>query len=107
MAYWPELIRDRPYGSFTAVVAVTTLSIGAWLAAASWGPAVWVVVVVLALACIALLRRHRIERDARVRAAADPFSFGDVVVQMRERDEARAVILGTPTQLHPSAPYHA
>ena len=96
MAYWPEFIREKPFGSLIAVVSVSTVSIGAWFAAASWGSGVWIVVVVLALACIALLRWYRGKLEARVRAAADTFSFGDVVARMHAKDKAQAIITARP-----------
>ena len=93
MAYWLEIIRDRP---FRSLIAIATAAVVAWFAAAVWGSAGWVAVSVLALICIALFPRYLGLRDARARATADTFSFGDVVVRMRAKvlakDQAEAVI---------------
>jgi hypothetical protein len=93
MAYWLEIIRDKPFFSLTAVA---TAAVVAWFAAALWGSAGWVAVSVLVLTCIALFPWYLGLRDTRARAAADTFSFGDVVVRMRAKvlakDQAEAII---------------
>ena len=87
MAYWPEIVRDKPFAS---LLPVATALIVAWFAAALWGPPVWVAVGVLALTCIVLFPRILGRRAARARAASDTFSFGDVVDRMRAKDRAAA-----------------
>jgi hypothetical protein len=89
MAYWPRTIRDKP---LLSVLAVAIGSMVAWFVIALSGPIVSLTVAVLALICISLYPWYRGTRDARVRAEADTFSFGDVAVRMQARQEAQDVI---------------
>jgi len=89
MAYWPRIVRAKP---FLSVLAVAIASILAWLVIALSGPSVSLTVAVLALICLALYPWYRGTRDARIRAEADTFSFGDVVVRMRARQQAEDLI---------------
>ena len=89
MAYWPKTVRDKP---ILSVLAVAIASIVGWVVFALLGPVALLTVAVLALIGIALYRRYRGMRDERVRAEADTFSFGDVVVRMLARQKAEELI---------------
>ena len=89
MGHWPKIVREKP---FVSVLAVAIASLVVWLVAALWGPIAVASLAVLALTCVALYARHSSVREAHARATAGTFSFADVVVRMRAKDRAQALL---------------
>jgi tetrahydromethanopterin S-methyltransferase subunit E len=89
MATWSKTVRDRP---IVSVLAVAIASMVAWVVFALMGPVALLTVAVLAIIGIALTHWYQGVRDERVRADADTFSFGDVVVRMQARQQAEELI---------------
>lgn len=96
MAYWPRIVRDNPFRSLLIVVVTPMLAL---LIVALSGMTAWVVAAVLAVSCVALYVWLRLRaRDAHARAAADPFSFGDVVLRMRAKERAQVLVAAARRQ---------
>ena len=89
MTGWPKIIRERPLASLLAIAMASLVSL---MVVTLWGPIAWAFAAVLATTCFALYAWHRRVSEARARAAADGFSFGDWVVRMREKEHARVLI---------------
>ena len=90
MAYRPKIVREHP---FTSLLAIAAAALVALLVVALWGPVAWALIAVLALTSgVAWAWYRRRAGDARARAAADTFSFADVVIRMRAKDAAQVLI---------------
>jgi Flp pilus assembly protein TadB len=90
MAHWPQIVRDHPFKSLLALAVTSTVAL---LVVALWGPIVWVSTAVLALSGAGLYAWYRRgAQAARARAAADTFSFADVVLRMRAKDAAQVLV---------------
>jgi hypothetical protein len=92
MAYWPEIIRDKPFVSVLVVVMGAVVAWVVWFLGTLWGPAVWVPLTALVLTCVAIYAWYQAMREARALAATDTFSFAEVVVRMHARERAQALI---------------
>ena len=90
MAYRPQIVRAHPFKSLLAATAVAMVVL---LDVALWGPVAWALTAVLAVISGVswVWSRHR-AGAAQARAAADPFSFADVVTRMRAKDAAQVLI---------------
>ena len=90
MAYRPKIVREHP---FTSLLAVATVALVALFDVALWGPIAWTLTAVLALITgVSWVWYRRRAGDVRARAAADPFSFADVVIRMRAKDAAQVLV---------------
>jgi hypothetical protein len=76
------------------MILVTAVVATAWLATTRTSPLLWVAVVVaaVALAITGIVGRRRGIDAARERAWTGAFSFASVVVKMRARDTAAALV---------------
>ena len=84
------------------VLSIVALAVTALLPflslVAHWGPVFWVSSVILVVIPIALFTWKRRVREAHARAAGDAFSFSEWVIQMRAKEEARALVAhGAPS----------
>jgi hypothetical protein len=90
MATWPHIVRARP---FLSTLAVAAAALFVWFVIALWGPIAWVTAGVLVLVGLGIYaRRRKVQEAARVWAATDRYSFAEMVVRMRARDSARALV---------------
>ena len=89
MAHWPKTIRGNALALLGIIVAVLVVGI---IAVALSGPAVWAGVVVIALTTAALIVWRRRVQASRERAWTSEFSFASVVVKMRAREAAQALV---------------
>jgi Flp pilus assembly protein TadB len=90
MAHWPKTIRGNALALLGIIVAVLAVGI---IAIALSGPAVWAGVVVIALTTVALIVWRRRIQASRERAWTSEFSFASVVVKMRAREAAQALVV--------------
>ncbi len=92
MARWPEIVRDKPFVSMFTAVLVAMFVV--WVAAlrGMWVLAVAGSVAALVLTCVALFAWSRRRRESHRRAAANTFSFADVVARLHAKDRAEALI---------------
>jgi hypothetical protein len=90
MAYWPKTIRGNALALFGFIVAVPVVVV---IAISLSGPFVWAGLVVIALTTIALIVWRRWIQVTRERAWSSEFSFASVVVTMRAREAAQALVV--------------
>lgn len=90
MAHWPKTIRGNALALLGIIVAVLVFGI---IAVALSGPAVWAGVAVIALTTAALIIWRRRVQASRERAWTNEFSFASVVVKMRAREAAQALVV--------------
>ncbi len=90
MANWPKTIRGNALALFGIIVAVPVVGI---IAVALSGPFVWAGLVVIALATVALIVWRRSVQATRERAWTSESSFASVVVTMRAREAAQALVV--------------
>jgi hypothetical protein len=90
MAHWPKTIRGNGLALLGIIVAVLVVGI---TAVALSGPAVWGGLVVIALAIVASIVWRRRVQATRERAWTSEFSFASVVVKMRAREAAQALVV--------------
>jgi hypothetical protein len=90
MAYWPKTIRGNALALSGIIVAVPVIAV---IAISLSGPFVWAGLVVIALSTVALIAWRRRIQMTRERAWSGEFSFASVVVTMRAREAAQALVV--------------
>jgi membrane protein implicated in regulation of membrane protease activity len=90
MAHWPKTIRGNALALLGIIVAVPVVGI---IAVALSGPAVWAGLVIITFTTVALIVWRRRIQSTRERTWTREFSFASVVVTMRAKEAAEALIV--------------
>jgi uncharacterized membrane protein YhhN len=83
MAYRPKTVRGNIFAALVVIAAVPAVL---WAAVTLSGPIVWISLIVIALASIAVYLWLRRDNAARQRAWVGAYSFADVTKRMRARE---------------------
>jgi Flp pilus assembly protein TadB len=90
MATWPSVVRTNP---LRTLLGVAIASFVAWFVVMQLGPIALFAVAAIVITCGAVARRMGMTRKAHARAAADPFTFADVVARLHARERAEAILV--------------